>query len=105
MASRAAENRRYAVRRTLLILLMGAKCRFCPERRPWKLEFHHTVKRTWNPHKTSRNRRVQRYAQDWANGECVLACGRCNKKLGEPRVERVGRNGKVSVAVEEPIPF
>lgn len=88
MASRAAENRRYATRRTLLILLMGSKCRYCPERRPWRLEFHHTAKRGWNPHKTSRNRRLQRYVQDYGNGCLVLACSKCNKKLGEPRDAR-----------------
>ena len=39
---RRAANRRYAVQRTLLILLMGSKCRYCSERRPWNLKFHHT---------------------------------------------------------------
>lgn len=95
MASRKAENRRYVVKRTLLILLMGSKCRYCPERRPWKLEFHHTQWRDWTPAKTSRNRRVQRYAQDWANGKCVLACGNCNKRIGQPR----------AVSEPETIPF
>jgi hypothetical protein len=29
-------NHHYAVQRTLLILLMGSKCKYCAERRPWK---------------------------------------------------------------------
>lgn len=82
--SRASDNRLYATKRTLLILLMGSKCKYCPERRPWKLEFHHTLKADWNPAKTSRLRRVKLYLKDYAAGICVLACGRCNKKQGTP---------------------
>lgn len=89
---RTADNRRYSVQRTLLILLMGSKCAFCPERRPWMLEFHHKKKRAWDPGKTSRHRRIRRYMSEWAEGKVVLACGDCNKRLGQP-------------ADEEPVPF
>lgn len=94
---RQAHNRKYSVQRTLLILLMGSKCRYCPERRPWKLEFHHTRKAAWTPAKTSRHRRVRLYMRDWAAGVCVLACGKCNKKQGVPPLP----NGQA----EEEIPF
>jgi hypothetical protein len=92
--SRAADNKRYVFQRLILIQLMGSKCRYCPERRPWKLEFHHTVKSDWDPAKTSRHRRIRLYARDWAKRECVLACGTCNKKQGMPPYPD-----------EEPIPF
>jgi hypothetical protein len=85
---RLATNRRYVVQRTLLIQLMGGKCVYCPkssaETRLWELEFHHTVQPNWRPAKTSRHRRIRLYARDWGNGELVLACGTCNKKLGQP---------------------
>ena len=92
---RKADNRRYHTQRLLLILLMGSKCKFCAERRPWKLEFHHT-KKSKNGHggKTSRHQRIRWYMRDWGNGELVLACGKCNKKQGEPPSDN-----------EEPIPF
>lgn len=93
MLSRAAENRCYATRRTLLILLMGSKCKYCSERCPWLLEFHHTKKRSWSAAKTSRNHRIRLYMQDYSNGMLVLACGRCNKKLGSPPGD------------EDPLPF
>lgn len=95
---RQAQNRKYAVQRTLLILLMGSKCKYCPERRPWKLEFHHTKRVDWNPAKTSRHRRIKRYMLDWGAGVCVLACGTCNKRLGQPAERADGET-------EEPIPF
>ena len=93
--SQAADRRRYHTQRVLLILLMGSKCCRCSERRPWKLEFHHTEESDWNPAKTSRHRRIRLYMRDWANGICKLACGTCNKKLGAPP----------SNGAEEPIPF
>lgn len=93
---RLAMNRKYTVQRTLLILLMGSKCGYCSERRPWRLEFHHTKRRTWNPAKTSRHQRIRLYMRDWSMGVCVLACGKCNKKAGQPAL-----NGHT----ETPIPF
>lgn len=93
--TRRADNRRYSVQRTLLILLMGSKCSYCTERRPWKLEFHHTRKCDWRPTNTSRHQRIRLYMRDWSNGVCVLACSKCNKKQGEPE----------SDGGEEPIPF
>lgn len=86
--SRRADNRRYACQRTLLILLMGSKCEYCQERRPWKLEFHHIKRSDWRPDKTSRHRRIKLYMRDWSLGICVLACGRCNKRNGEPEREQ-----------------
>ena len=82
--ARKADNRRYVTQRTLLIALMGSKCAFCSERRPWKLEFHHKVKADWYPQSTSRHRRIRLYARDWGAGIVCLACGTCNKKLGAP---------------------
>jgi len=84
---RAADNHRYAVQRTLLILLMGSKCAYCQERRPWRLEFHHLKRPTWRPQKTSRHRRIRLYMKDWSENALVLACGRCNKTKGQPPVE------------------
>ena len=81
---RQADNRRYVTQRVLLILLMGSKCEYCQERRPWKLEFHHLKRVAWKGEKTSRHRRIRLYMHDWAEGLCVLACGKCNKKLGRP---------------------
>lgn len=81
---RVADNRRYHTQRTLLILLMGSRCKYCSERRPWKLEFHHTDPRAWKPHKTSRHRRIRRYMREWSEGRVVLACTKCNKRLGQP---------------------
>ena len=82
--SRRADNRRYATQRTLLILLMGSKCKYCPERRPWVLEFHHTARPNWDSKKTSRHRRIKLWIKDYADGSLVLACGRCNKRIGQP---------------------
>jgi hypothetical protein len=82
--SRTADNRRYGTQRTLLILLMGSKCAYCQERRPWELEFHHEKKASWNPTKTSRHQRIRLYMRDWCNKILVLACGACNKKRGAP---------------------
>lgn len=81
---RRADNRRYVVQRTLVILLMGCKCHYCPERRPEKLEFHHKFAPRWSPTKTSRCMRIRRYLRDWLDKELVLACGRCNKRQGAP---------------------
>jgi hypothetical protein len=86
---RIADNRRYSVQRTLLILLMGSKCKYCPERRPWRLEFHHTDNGGWEPEKTSRHRRIRLYMRDWSNGILVLACTKCNKKMGKPKWDDV----------------
>lgn len=96
MARRDITNRRYSVQRTLLILFLSSKCRYCPERRPWKLEFHHTKKRDWTPAKTSRHQRIRLYFRDCANGRCVLACSKCNKKKGPPPDD---------LEANEPIPF
>lgn len=94
--SRRADNKRYVVQRTLLILMMGCKCAYCQERRPWKLEFHHLVKsRNGHAGRTSRTQRIRWYMRGWLDGELVLACGRCNKKQGEPPPR----------GDEEPIPF
>lgn len=91
----AADRRRYNVQRTLLILMMGSKCAYCQERRPWKLEFHHVVRsKNGQAGRTSRKRRIRWYMQDWLNGECVLACSTCNKKKGMPHDPE-----------EKPIPF
>lgn len=81
----AVRRNQYATKRALLILLMGSKCRWCGERRPWRLEFHHLVK-SKNGHagRTSRLTRLRRYMREWLDGECVLACGKCNKRLGPP---------------------
>jgi len=87
-----AGRRQYEIKRALLILLMGSKCKYCNERRPWKLEFHHTKKAGWSPTKTSRRKRIHMYLCDYAKGICVLACGTCNKKKGQP-------------TDKEPIPF
>ncbi len=93
--SKRADRRRYETQRTLLILIMGCKCAYCPERRPWELEFHHTVK-SKNGHagRTSKHQRIRWYMQDWLNGICVLACSKCNKKKGAPPDPE-----------EKPIPF
>ncbi len=91
-----ADNRRYATQRTLLILLMGSKCKYCQERRPWLLEFHHTRKADWNPAKTSRHRRLKLWLNDLAAGILVLACGPCNKRKGAP---------PLPAGVVEEIPF
>lgn len=88
-------RRRAEVQRTLLIIIMGAKCHYCPERRVWLLEFHHTKKPDWRPAKTSRHRRIKLYARDWGMGILKLACGTCNKKKGSPPSDRP----------DEPIPF
>lgn len=77
-------NGRYFHQRQLLILLMGCKCKYCPERRPWELEFHHLKRPDWDASRTSRHRRIKLWAKDWGNGHLTLACGTCNKKQGQP---------------------
>jgi hypothetical protein len=94
----AVNARRASTMRTLLILLMGSKCHYCPERRPWKMEFHHTKPPKWRPARTSRHRRIKLYARDWGDGICVLACGSCNKKKGSPAPD------DMCEAAEVPIP-
>lgn len=78
------KGREAATKRLLAILFMGSKCRYCEERRPWKLEFHHTSTPSWRPRNTARWRRLRLYLRDWLDGICVLACGSCNKKKGRP---------------------
>jgi hypothetical protein len=80
----AKTKRKYNVQRTLLILLMGSKCAYCQERRPWVLEFHHTVRVKKQGCNTGRLRRIRLYMREWLDGVCVLACGTCNKKKGQP---------------------
>lgn len=89
MNSAQRGRRIYTTKRTLLILLLGSKCSYCQERRPWMLQFHHTKRPCWSPHKTSRHRRIKLYMQDWANGILVLACGKCNKQRGQPDEDSV----------------
>lgn len=82
-----SDRRRYNVQRTLLILLMGSKCSYCQERRPWVLEFHHVVRsKVFNGHagKTSRKKRIRNYMREWLDGVCVLSCSKCNKQQGVP---------------------
>lgn len=75
---------------------MGSKCAYCPERRPWMLEFHHTRRPDRYFSGTSRLRRIRLWARDWGCGILVLACGKCNKQQGQP--ERDAGDD------EEPIP-
>ena len=35
----------------------------------------------------SRKKRIRNYMREWLDGTCVLACGKCNKKLGAPTDE------------------
>ena len=92
---RKADNRRYHTQRLLLILLMGSKCKYCQERRPWRLEFHHKEKSEYGSGgNTSRHQRIRWYMREWGKGILVLACSKCNKKQGEPPAPN-----------EKPIPF
>lgn len=70
------------IRRRILILAMGGKCEFCPSRAG--LEFHHTEQRTWTARDVSRWSRQSIYEHEWSEGKLKLACGPCNKKLGQP---------------------
>lgn len=70
------------IRRRILILAMGGKCEFCPCRT--RLEFHHTETRTWTARDVSRWSRQSIYEREWSEGKLKLACGDCNKKLGQP---------------------
>lgn len=90
-------RRKYEVQRTLALILMGARCSYCPETRVWLLEFHHTERTDWRPAKTSRHRRIKLYLRDWGKGICVLACGKCNKEKGQPKESKEHP--------DEPIPF
>lgn len=82
------DRKRYEVQRVLAILIMGSKCEYCQERRPWMLEFHHLKRVSWKAHKTSRHMRIKLYLRDWGDGICVLACGGCNKKKGQPPADK-----------------
>ena len=101
-SQKLAKRRKYDTQRMLLILMMGSKCAYCQERRPWELEFHHTVQTSRQPNDrqgmhTSRHQRIRWYMRDWLDGRCVLACSKCNKKKGQPPL--------AEGEVDEPVPF
>lgn len=71
--------------RARLITELGGKCVHCGSTE--KLQFHHTVARTWIASKLNRWSRLARYKEDIAAGHIELACKPCNQKLGEPKRE------------------
>lgn len=74
-------RRQYRRLRRQLVLDMGGYCAYCTTR--LGLEFHHTKPRTWIARKTSRLQRIRLYRRDWERGDLDLACGECNKILGD----------------------
>lgn len=70
--------------RAEFIRLLGGCCVYCFVSDFSKLEFHHTHDRTWIPKDYARWTRLKKYKQDAKRGIIVLACSRCNKKIGRP---------------------
>lgn len=72
----------------------------CGETDPAKLEFGHTTRKDWKPHKTARWVRVAKVGREALDmdengrlvttGKIVLQCGTCNKKAGQPDVVDTG---------------
>ncbi len=81
-SKRVRRRRNYRKARRLLIIEMGGRCHYCPRVR--RLEFHHKARRLWRAEKTSRWVRLARYRREWLAGAVVLACPKCNKRLGQP---------------------
>jgi 5-methylcytosine-specific restriction endonuclease McrA len=79
---KVAVIRRCKRARRKLIAELGGKCVECGQTR--KLEFHHTLTRTWIARKVSRWVRIARYRREWEQGCIVLLCSQCNKKAGTP---------------------
>lgn len=81
-----------AKKRAELIEQLGGCCVDCGKTR--RLEFHHTVPRTWVANRLSRWARMVRYIREAAEGKITLLCRRCNVKRGQPKAPEV--------SVEEP---
>ncbi len=74
--------RRYHEGRAELIALMGGACVECG--RTTALEFHHLQRRLWRSSEISRWSRLARHKREWAAGQIALACGPCNRRIGQP---------------------
>ena len=76
-------TRRFVVLgRARLIKEMGSKCVRCGARSD--LQFHHTNPRQWVSAKVSQWVRLARQKREYQAGFLVLACGLCNRVLGQP---------------------
>jgi len=70
--------------RSLLLDLMGRKCKICKKKKgPWHLD--HKYERTWALKKHSRLDRMKRYLKDWANDNLRVLCPFCNCSDGGKR--------------------
>lgn len=65
-------------RRAALIAVMGSKCKDCDETQPHMMTFHHPHGRLWEPNAVNAYTRIAKYEQDFAEGNLILLCGRCN---------------------------
>jgi 5-methylcytosine-specific restriction endonuclease McrA len=71
-----------AIRRRILVIAMGGKCVHCGATD--NLEFHHKHPRTWKTRSLARWARQTLYEREFIEDKIELACGDCNKRLGEP---------------------
>ncbi len=80
--------RRYHEGRAELIMKMGGKCVQCG--RTTDLQFHHLYRRLWRSNELSRWSRLAMHKREWAAGQLALACGPCNRRMGQPALSVVG---------------
>lgn len=68
--------------RQRLIEDMGGQCVYCGS--AYNLHVHHVSERKWVVIRANRWTRVARYRREYALGQVVLACRRCNSLRGRP---------------------
>jgi len=81
-AAKERTKRSYRLGRIALIVTMGGECSRCGTRDD--LQFHHTRPRLWRASEVSQWQRLARHKREWAAGHLLLACGPCNRKMGQP---------------------
>jgi hypothetical protein len=82
-ALRAKFTARVAELRAALVCALGGRCVDCGT--ATRLEFDHTVPRTWSARRCSSWTRVRIYQREAAEGLLCLRCRTCNARKGKPR--------------------
>ena len=77
-------KRSYRLGRIALIAAMGGPCTVCG--RCDDLQFHHLRRRNWLSADVSQWQRLTRHKREWAAEQLALACGPCNRRMGQPSV-------------------
>jgi 5-methylcytosine-specific restriction endonuclease McrA len=80
--TKARTRERCQEKRAAMVAALGGCCENCGSVK--KLEFHHTVPRTWCASNHNQWTRLNLYQHDIKAGHIVLLCKRCNISAGKP---------------------